>query len=170
MRCVECEQVATKLNVSALRDVNPPQLERARADFDPVVFRRARHVITEINRTLAVAEAINHGNWDRVGGLMEESHASLRDGFQVSCEELDLLIELVTAQEGVYGSRMTGGGFGGCTVSLVKRDACDAVTCMVRDGYHRRTGLDPDLFVTGVTGGSHIIENLSCATDLANSG
>ena len=108
--------------MAALRDVNPDRLEAERGRLDDVHYRRARHVVTEIARTVEAAEAIGRGDWPTVGRLMLASHASLRDDYQVSCEELDLLVELAAECDGVIGSRMTGGGFGGCTISLVRRD------------------------------------------------
>ena len=116
----QCEEAAHALGVAALRDVSREQLEAARGRLDDVHYRRARHVVGEIGRTVAAAEAIRRGDWAAVGGLMHASHVSLRDDYQVSCEELDLLVELA-AEAGVIGSRMTGGGFGGCTISLVRR-------------------------------------------------
>ncbi len=151
----QCEEAAHALGVAALRDVLPEQLESARGRLDDVHYRRARHVVGEIGRTVAAAEAIPHGDWATVGGLMYASHASLRDDYQVSCEELDLLVDLA-AEAGVIGSRMTGGGFGGCTISLVRRQALDAVTGHVREGYLRKTGREATAFMTRPVDGARV--------------
>ncbi len=123
-RRVQCEAAAKTLGVTTLREANMPQLEAARERLGDVNFRRARHVVSEIERTVKAADAFSAGRWGEVGQLMYASHDSLRDDYEVSCPELDLLV--VLAKElgpdgGVIGSRMTGGGFGGCTVSLVAR-------------------------------------------------
>src|SRR5205085_4997095 len=122
-----CEAAAKALGVPALRDVTPEDLERQRGRLDDVTYRRARHIVTENTRTVAAAEALRRGDWTTVGRLMYASHASLRDDFEGSCAELDTLVGLAAEAAGVIGSRMTGGGFGGCTVSLVRRDVLDAV-------------------------------------------
>ncbi|HEX7009013.1 MAG TPA: galactokinase, partial [Phycisphaeraceae bacterium] len=122
-RRAQCEAAARALEVSALRDATLEQLAQAYADEDQVEYRRARHVIRENQRTLDFADAAAARDWAKAGQLMFESHASLRDDFEVSCPELDLLVELAAARVDrgqVWGSRMTGGGFGGCTVSLVR--------------------------------------------------
>ena len=158
----QCEEAAHILGVAALRDVNRNQLEAARGRLDDVHFRRARHVVTEIARTVEAAEAIVRGDWPTVGRLMAASHASLRDDYQVSCEELDLLVEL-TAEcgDGVIGSRMTGGGFGGCTISLVRRDALDRVVRHVEEGYLRKTGRQATAFATRPVGGARLLKGPS---------
>ena len=108
-----------------LRDVTAEMLERAKGKMDEVVFRRARHVISEIERTVHAAEGIRASNWPTVGQLMYASHYSLRDDYEVSCKELDVVVEIAEGigfKGGVYGCRMTGGGFGGCAVALVKAE------------------------------------------------
>src|SRR5262249_7409453 len=120
----QCHEAARRLGVTALRDVTAEQLERQRGKLDNETYRRARHVVTENPRVLRAAAAIETGDWAPVGRLMYESHASLRDDYEVSCAELDLLVDLaagVGPAGGMIGSRMTGGGFGGCAVSLVRR-------------------------------------------------
>ena len=150
-----CKDAAHALGVAALRDVSREQLEAARGRLDDVHYRRARHVVGEIGRTVAAAEAIRRGDWAAVGGLMHASHVSLRDDYQVSCEELDLLVELA-AEAGVIGSRMTGGGFGGCTISLVRRETLDAVVRHVRKGYLRKTGREATAFMTRPVDGARV--------------
>jgi galactokinase len=147
-----------------MRDVYLSQLLAVRGRLDDASFRRARHVITEIARTLAAAEAMTAGRWDELGQLMFASHTSLRDDFEVSCAELDLLVELARAfspgpapGRGVYGSRMTGGGFGGCTVSLVRTDCVDQISRHLCDRYQAQTGITPTVFATRPARGAHIV-------------
>ena len=112
----QCQLAARLLKVPALRDATLKQLHAARARVDPVVFRRARHVITENERTLETARLIQTGNWHKVGELMYASHASLRDDYEVSCRELDIIVDLARSlgeSQGMIGCRMTGAGFGG---------------------------------------------------------
>jgi galactokinase len=157
-RC-QCEGAARTLGAAALRDVTPERLERERSRLDDVHYRRARHVVTENERTVEAADALRRGDWDTVGRLMYAGHASLRDDFQVSCAELDLLVELAAgAGAGVIGSRMTGGGFGGCTVSLVRREALDGVVGHVREGYRRQAGREATVFVTRPVDGARVIK------------
>ncbi len=121
--------------------------------MDAVVLRRCRHVIGENARVQAAAAAIAAGDADAFGALMYASHASLRDDYQVSCPELDLLVELARGVEGVYGARMTGGGFGGCTVSLVRADAVARLEAAIVDQYHNATGRRPQVFVCRASDG-----------------
>ena len=157
----QCEEAAALLGAAALRDVTTQRLEEARLQLDEVHYRRARHVVTENARTVEAAAAIRRCDWPTVGRLMIESHASLRDDFEVSCEELDLLVALATegdADNGVIGSRMTGGGFGGCTISLVRRAALDAVSSHISEGYFRKTGREATVFATRPVGGRGSLE------------
>jgi len=141
-------------NVVALRDITLADLERYRSGLPEVVYRRCRHVIRENQRVLAASDALQVGDLARFGQLMYESHASLRDDYEVSCRELDLLVELASTCEGVYGARMTGGGFGGCTVNLVRSDAVDRFENRITDAYARATGKTPDLFVCSAAQGA----------------
>jgi galactokinase len=108
---------------AALRDVTSAMLECQRDQMGPVLWKRCRHVVTEIERTRQAAEALRRGKLETFGRLMYDSHASLRDDYEVSCRELDRLVEVARRVEGVYGARMTGGGFGGCAVALARREA-----------------------------------------------
>jgi galactokinase len=150
-RRAQCEAAAKVLGVSTLREATAAQLEAARPKLGDVNYRRARHVIGEIERTVKAADAISADRWSEVGQLMYASHHSLRNDYEVSCKELDLLVDL--AQEigpagGVIGSRMTGGGFGGCTVSLVRTDLATQVAQTLHARYHRQTGIEPSLFTS----------------------
>jgi galactokinase len=156
----QCESAARKLGVNALREITPAQLEANRDKLDPVEFRRARHVVTEIERTVTAAAAIRAGDWPTVGQLMYASHDSLRDDFEVSCDELDLLVSLareIGPKDGVIGSRMTGGGFGGCTVSLVETKQVNAISQALAQGYRAKTGIEPAPIISRPARGAHAI-------------
>ena len=113
--------------MDSLRDCSRERLKNGQAELDSILFRRARHVVSEIERTIAAAKASQEGNWSEFGRLMDASHTSLRDDFEVRCCELDTLVEIAKDLNGVVGSRMTGGGFGGCTVSLVETEFLETV-------------------------------------------
>ncbi|MBX3426670.1 MAG: galactokinase [Pirellulales bacterium] len=157
----QCEAAARILGVKALRDVTLAQLEAARDKLEPIIYRRARHVVGEDERTTAAAAALRAGDWARVGELMYASHESLRDDFEVSCPELDVLVELASeigADGGVIGSRMTGGGFGGCTVTLVRTGREREIAARIGREYERRTGAAATPFVTKPARGAHVVE------------
>jgi galactokinase len=156
----ECEQAAQELGVPLLRDARLDQLQQARGRLAEVVHRRARHVIGEIERTRAAASALRAGEWRTVGDLMYASHVSLRDDYEVSCKELDLLVEVARSlgpEGGIIGSRMTGGGFGGCTVSLVRTNAVPHVTEQLRRCYHEQTSIEPTIFATRPAQGAMVL-------------
>ncbi|MFT7804209.1 galactokinase-like [Arapaima gigas] len=119
----QCEEAASVLGKNSLREATLQDLESAKDQLEGVTFRRARHVIQETERTAQAAEALKCGDYREFGKLMIASHNSLRDDYEVSCKELDELVSAALEVEGVYGSRMTGGGFGGCTVTLLEADA-----------------------------------------------
>jgi galactokinase len=157
----QCEQAAKLLGVAALRDVASSQLEAERGRLDPLLYRRARHVVSEIERTLGAARALKAGEWPLVGELMYASHASLRDDYEVSCPELDVLVEQaheVGPAGGVIGARMTGGGFGGCIVALVRSGREQAIAEQIGEAYQKRTGIKATAFVTKPARGAHIVE------------
>jgi galactokinase len=158
----QCEAAARVLKVKALRDVTPAALEAARRQMDPVVFRRARHVVSENERTVQAAQAIQNSDWPTVGRLMYASHLSLREDYEVSCPELDAVVEM--AQEmgpegGVIGCRMTGGGFGGCTVSLVKTEAVQRITRGLDPAYEKRTGSQASIFSSRPAAGARVLKS-----------
>jgi len=158
-RRADCEAAVRTLQqhlpkVRALRDVTLSDLETYRRELSETVYRRARHVITENARVLAAAEALQAGDLSHFGQLMNDSHHSLRDDYEVSSHELDLLVELASAYPGVYGSRMTGGGFGGCTISLVHSDAVDHFQASIAASYKKETGIMPDVYVCSATQGA----------------
>ncbi|HEX6717653.1 MAG TPA: galactokinase [Pyrinomonadaceae bacterium] len=151
-RRAQCEEGVRHLakflpNVTALRDVTLEQLEQRREGLSDVVYRRCRHVITENARVLEAGEALEQHDLDHFGKLMIESHASLRDDYEVSSEELDLMVELALKIDGVYGARMTGGGFGGSTVNLVREEKADEFRERIAYQYERRTNLKPEIYI-----------------------
>ena len=141
-------------HVIALRDVMPAQLEMHRSELTDVVYRRCRHVTTENQRVLDAAGALRSGNLEQFGRLMYDSHRSLRDDFEVSCRELDLLVEIASQCKGVYGSRMTGGGFGGCTITLVGSDEAKAFQEKLSNRYKEATGIIPAIYVCSAAQGA----------------
>jgi galactokinase len=164
----ECEQAAGILRVPVLRDATLARLEAAREQLDAVVFRRARHVIGEIERTLTAARALAGGDWQHVGELMYASHVSLQQDYEVSCAELDLLVEIARSigwDGGVIGSRMTGGGFGGCTVSLVRAPAVARFAAELTRRYRECTSIEPTVFATRPSRGA-----LICSEQLTEAG
>jgi galactokinase len=157
----QCEEAARLLEVSSLRESNPDDLANATDRLPPVVFRRARHVVGEITRTVRAAERAERREWDAFGALMAESHRSLCDDFEVSCPELNAMVEAAWAigpNGGIHGSRMTGGGFGGCTVSLVEAERVDEIGRALSETYARRTGIVPSIFATRPADGARTIE------------
>ncbi|HZH03474.1 MAG TPA: galactokinase, partial [Myxococcaceae bacterium] len=153
LRRAECEKGVELLRpvmpaIRALRDVSPQAFEEHQKLLPDVVRRRVRHVVTENARTLAAAQALEGGKPELFGELMAQSHASLRDDYQVSCDELDVLVELASALPQVLGARMTGGGFGGCTVNLVNAGGAEEMQRKVAEGYQRRFGRIPATFIT----------------------
>ncbi len=152
-----CEAGAKHMNVAALRDATLEQLEQHRSGLPEVVYRRCRHVITENARVLIAGDALEQGDLDHFGQLMAESHESLRDDYEVSSDELDLMVELAQKVEGVYGARMTGGGFGGCTVNLVRNENVEEFHARVAEGYERVTNIKPEIYITTAANGAEEI-------------
>lgn len=158
-RRLECEAGVRSLaqhlpHVRALRDVTREDLERHGGDLPEAVYRRCRHVVSENARVLAAAAALERGDLAAFGALMGESHRSLRDDFEVSCAELDLLVDLAARPPGVFGARMTGGGFGGCTINLVRTTAVDGFKVAVARGYEQKTGRAPEIYVSAAAEGA----------------
>jgi galactokinase len=151
-RRADCEEGVKLLQphlpeIRALRDVEVADLEAWKQVLPSTVYRRCRHVVTEDQRVLAAAKALQSGEAERFGNLMYESHTSLRDDYEVSCKELDLLVDLASSRAGVYGARMTGGGFGGCTVNLLRADAADSFKEHISQAYREATGIIPEIYV-----------------------
>ena len=140
-RLEECERVAAELGIETLRDVAEFDLQRLSGD--DLLYRRARHVVSENKRVHQSAAALRAADWSELGALMQESHTSLRDDYAVSCAELDLLVDLALSEQGVYGARMTGGGFGGCIIALVEQSRAGAVADSLCEHYATSTSLQP---------------------------
>ena len=162
VRRSQCEEAAKILGVASLRDATAEMLEQKKSAMSDVVFRRARHVIGEIERTVSAAEGVRNSNWPAVGQLMYASHRSLRDDYEVSCKELDAVVDIAESigeQGGVYGCRMTGGGFGGCAVALVKSNAVDAISKKLAADYRQKTGIEAAIFVSRPAAGATVLKS-----------
>jgi len=145
---------ATGRAVKTLRDVQPSDIEAARGTMDNLLWRRAHHVVSENERTLEAVTVLQNGDLERFGELMNQSHESLREDYEVSCIELDVLVQLARRQPGVLGARMTGGGFGGCTVNLVRDDAAESFAQAVAKGYENAMGLRTEIYVCQASDGA----------------
>jgi galactokinase len=155
-RRAQCETAARFFGVRALRDVDLATFAARAGALDPVTRRRAQHVVTENARTLAAADALAAGDLRTVGALMNESHASLRDAFEVSRAELDVMVAIAREQRGCYGARMTGAGFGGCAVALVDAArAADFARVVARD-YQAAVGLTPAVYLCSAAAGASL--------------
>ena len=143
--------------IKALRDVTPEQLEAKRRKLPELIYRRCRHIVTENARVLEAERALEAGDFVACGRAMNASHVSMQKDFEITCPEVDMLVGLAQTVEGVYGSRMTGGGFGGCTVSLVEASAVDKASQILTDGYRIATGLDAEIFVCAPSDGAGLI-------------
>ena len=151
-RRAECEEAVQRLakvlpRIRSLRDVTLDQLDLHRGTLSEVLYKRALHVLAENARVLGATEALRAEDLERFGIHMAESHSSLRDLYEVSCVELDLMVDQANRQEGVYGARMTGGGFGGSTINLVKRRFADAFAENMARGYEKETGIVPQIYI-----------------------
>ena len=157
-RRAECEAGVEYLSkhfqgVRALRDATQEELAALNGELPDKILRRCRHVISENARVVEAAAALTRNDLGTFGDLMRESHRSLRDDYEVSCTELDLMVQLAEQAKGVYGARMTGGGFGGCTINLVDADCVDAFRQSIREGYERATGRKPEMYVCSAADG-----------------
>ena len=161
-RRAQCDAAAAAIArqqpaVRSLRDVTPAMLDAVAARLDPLLERRARHVVEENGRVLETVAALDAGNVATAGRLLSESHASLRDLFEVSSPELDALVEIAEAVPGVLGARLTGAGFGGCTIALVRREAVGRLTGATMETYPARTGLTPRVFEVRPSPGASVV-------------
>lgn len=157
-RRAQCVVAARACGASSLRDVTSEALEKVRADLGDAIFRRARHVLSENARTREAFETMARGDLATLGQLMNQSHLSLRDDFEVSCRELDAMVECAQAVKGCLGARMTGAGFGGCAVALVEAGAVEAFTTGVTAAYASATGLTPTAHVCRAVAGAEVLE------------
>lgn len=156
----ECEQGTTRLSellkrkLNSLRDVTLEELLAHQKDLPEIVARRCKHVISENERVIDAVKCLEEGDLQRFGSLLNQSHASLRDDYEVSCKELDELVALTQLMPGVYGARMTGAGFGGCTVAVMKQDATEAFKSEVIPQYQRKTGKTAEVYVCKAVSGA----------------
>lgn len=155
LRREQCEEGAAILGVSSLREANMTMLEEAKSRMSDVVYRRAKHIITENQRTLEASEALKVGDIQTVSTAMAQSHVSMRDDFEITVRPIDYLVEIIDEVLGNTGGvRMTGGGFGGCVVALAPTDKVDAVKQVVADKYFDETGYQADIYVCTATQGA----------------
>ncbi len=164
VRRAECERGVELLRevlpgIKALRDVSIEDFERHEEALPEPVRRRCRHVVTENARTLSAVEALSRGDLEEMGRLMKRSHRSLRDDYEVSCAELDLLTEIADDFAPCLGARLTGGGFGGSTVNLVRRHALAEFQSLVTTEYQRATGTTPNIYVSDADDGAKEMRN-----------
>lgn len=153
----QCETAAEFFEVLALRDVTQTKFADRESELNPITRRRARHVITENARTIQAADAMRHGDAIEMGRLMNESHISMRDDFEISRAEMDVMVDLAQVHEAAYGARMTGGGFGGSAVALVQQEGTEAFARDVAAAYQAATGLRPEVYVCHAVGGASIV-------------
>ncbi len=161
-RRAECEQGVRIMSadfpaIKALRDVSFQQFQKVESKLPETIRKRCRHVISEDERTLETIDALNKNDLQRFGELMNASHDSLRDDYEVSCKELDIMVNEARTLPGVLGARMTGGGFGGCTVNLVQTDHIENFCSEIRKSYQRATGLETEIYVSSPSQGAHEI-------------
>jgi galactokinase len=159
VRLKQCRQAVAQLGTSglavkSLRDVDIEDLEAGRETLTELLLRRARHVVTENARVLEAVKVLEEGDLERFGELMNASHVSLRDDYEVSSKELDALVELAWKQPGVLGARMTGAGFGGCTVNLVRRNSAETFAESVARGYKEALGLKAEVYICQASEGA----------------
>jgi galactokinase len=163
VRRAECEEGVRQLSkafpgIRTLRDVSLADLEDHRGLLSDLLYKRCRHVVTENARTRWAAAALESGEIAALRSLMADSHRSLRDDYEVSCHELDIMVQLAMQQPGVLGARMTGGGFGGCTINLVNATESDQFCQRVAEGYQVATGHRPDIYICEASQGVGIAE------------
>ena len=156
-RRASCERVAGRLGLETLRDATIEMLDSIRSDISAEDYFRAKFVIEEKERVLAVSEALNAGDYETVGKMMYETHKGLSKDYEVSCEELDFLND--TAKEcGVTGSRIMGGGFGGCTINLVRKDLRDSFIATAKSRFQERFGHEPEVYPVVISDGARKVE------------
>lgn len=163
VRRAQCEKGVEFLrefepDIENLRDVKMDLLQEHQGEMDPVVFRRCKFVLQENERVHEACKDLSRDDLISFGQRMFESHKGLSNDYEVSCEELDILVELARDQEGLLGCRMMGGGFGGCTINLVKNEQVSSFKEYMAKAYKERTGIEAEIYITEINGGAHIIE------------
>lgn len=159
-RRAECEKGVEIMSqdypgIKALRDVTLEQFNKVKSKLPDIVSKRCRHVISENERTVESIKSLNSNELELFGKLMNTSHDSLRDDYEVSCKELDIMVDIARQQNGLLGARMTGGGFGGCTVNLVQAEYVESFVEIVSENYKQATGLKPDIYISVPSHGAH---------------
>jgi galactokinase len=163
VRRAECEEAVRKLSVAipkirSLRDVSLEQLAQNRSLLSETLYRRCRHVVSENERVQKVAELFEQGKTDGLRELMAASHRSMREDYEISCRELDAMVEIAERQRGVFGARMTGGGFGGCTINFVDVEHAVEFQRRVSADYESVIGLHPDIYICEASQGAELVE------------
>jgi galactokinase len=163
-RRAQCEEGVRILKqyfpaIKALRDVTLAQLELQRNDFrhermPDLIYRRCHHIVSENERVLRTVKALQDGDLATVGRSMAESHRSMKNDYEISCRELDIMVDLANRRTGLIGCRMTGGGFGGCTINLVRSASVDKFKAGIYSAYHEATGIAPDIYVSTAGAGA----------------
>ncbi|MGS0727875.1 galactokinase, partial [Shewanella sp. 0m-11] len=160
LRREQCEQAAAHFGLESLRDLDLASLEAGKSELTEACYKRAKHVITENRRTQNAAWALESADIAKVSRLMAESHASMRDDFEITTTEIDYLVEIIANVIGEHGGvRMTGGGFGGCVVALVDHALTDAVVEIVEQKYAEKTGLEADIYLCNACDGAKRIDD-----------
>jgi galactokinase len=158
VRRAQCEEAVSRLaqlfpNITSLRDVSASQLQKCCLGLPETIRKRCWHVVSENQRTQDAVQALRQRDLTWFGKLIQRSHCSLRDNYEVSCRELDIMVKIASRQKGVYGARMTGGGFGGCTMNMVRRDATEQFKANVALEYAHTTGITPEIYITEASSG-----------------
>jgi len=162
IRRSQCEKMVeaiqlTNPKVSSLRDVTMAQIDLIREDVEPIIYNRAKYVIEEINRVQEVCKSLKSKDIESVGQLMFETHNGLRKLYEVSCQELDLLVDTVSQFDSVAGARMMGGGFGGCTINLIRKSEVDTVIQDLKVKYLEATGIELKYYLVSISDGVKVI-------------
>ncbi|MGA8761651.1 MAG: galactokinase, partial [Candidatus Sulfotelmatobacter sp.] len=157
----ECEEAVRLLakwypHIRALRDISPDQLVQHAKDLPEKIYKRCRHVVEENGRVLDAARSLRAGNLSGFGDLMRESHRSLRDLYEVSCRELDIMVEAAEGLPGYHGGRMTGGGFGGCTLNLVETTEAEVFADRISERYQAAVGIEPAVYICSAGDGARV--------------
>ena len=163
VRRAECEEAVRKLSaalpgIRSLRDVSMEELTQNRGLLSETLYRRCRHVISENDRVRKVADLFARGKTEGLREVMSASHQSMRDDYEISCRELDVMVDIAGRQRGVYGARMTGGGFGGCTINLVDVEQAAEFQRRVSEEYETAIGLRPDIYICEASQGAELVE------------
>lgn len=162
-RRLQCEEGVAVLQkheptINNLRDVTAGLLEKHKQELSPLVYKRCRYVVEEIDRVISACACLRSNDIEGLGRLMYETHEGLSKNYEVSCAELDFLVELARKRAEVAGARMMGGGFGGCTINIVKADAVDEFAAFIRKAYQERYNKVPDIYITTIEEGTHALE------------